>query len=1277
MKTQVQPSPVAGKLTDLGSSGRVLRSLTITALLAFAALGTFASSAGAAGGEVGWLVHGISDPTVVSGDHPGACIPKEVEAEEVKCDRYQLLVLNAGSEESEGTIVLKDELPAGLTFLGPPSSAHGAVEEEEWSCSTGEEGGRAVATCELEEHITAGHYAPALEIKVSPPSPSMVGPLVDDASVEGGGSLGVGTTSVETQISAQTPGFEVSEFTFEPGGVGGGPFSQAGGHPWEQTVNLGVPLVFTPQGGRAAGDHLYQPVQYIKSSVVESPLGFLGDPLAAEECTEAELINETSRHVPKCPPGSRVGTFATSSGHEVSGRFEFAEQGPLGQVEESSAVYNMVPQAGFPAVFGFDYAEHPILIYAGVVHTPGGYRVRVASPSIPSVTGVANISLTLFGEPGVMPQLPGVPVSGSTTAFLSDPSDCSAGVLNARVELESWDNPGHPVSKETVAYPALSECNLLQFAPSPGVSLSVEPSPPGAGATQEGSTQVDTPSAYSVDLKVPQTSGFTEVATPPLRDATVTLPAGVSVSPSAATGLLACQSEGAEGINIGSSDVGPGGQDLGDPDATELGAGHPGGNGSQYDDGLWHTAPGHCPEASKIGTVEVCTPSLANRANSEGHKEEGEKACEEGTGIAPLQGKVYLAQPNCAAEGQPASTCEAAAEEGKVFGLYLEVEGSGVIAKLKGTVEVGGAGTYSKEHGLQPGQVRTTFDENPQLPFNELKLHLHGGPRAPLANPQTCGTFTTTSVLEPWSSPTTPDATPSSEPFSIASCENKFVPSFNAGTTNNQAGAYTPFTLTFGRHDGEQDLSGVTVNMPRGLIGKIAGITQCGEAEANAGTCPASSRVGTATAAAGSGSQPFYQSGNVYLTGPYKSPVTGAEGPFGLSVVVAANAGPYHLGNIVTRASISINPQTAAVTVVSNPLPRSVDGIPLRLQSVNVTVGEANNFTLNPTSCSASAVNATLTSTQGGSSAVSSPFQPANCNSLGFAPQFSASTQGQASKANGASLTVKVGYPKGSYANIAKVDVSLPKALPSRLTTLQKACTEAQFAANPAGCPSASAVGMATATTPLLNSALTGPAYLVSRGGAAFPDLVLLLQGEGVTIELVGNTDIKNGITYSKFETVPDAPVSSFELNLPQGPYSILGTNLPAGANYSLCGQKLVMPTEITGQNGAVIKQNTPIAVTGACAASLASKPSVKITKVKVKGNTVVATVTTSQKGTVTVTGKGLKSVKKTLAAGTHQLKLALTKTGKTARKHHRKVTLKAGIKSSTGSASATKTLEL
>jgi hypothetical protein len=255
-----------------------------------------------------------------------------------------------------------------------------------------------------------------------------------------------------------------------------------------------------------------------------------------------------------------------------------------------------------------------------------------------------------------------------------------------------------------------------------------------------------------------------------------------------------------------------------------------------------------------------------------------------------------------------------------------------------------------------------------------------------------------------------------------------------------------------------------------------------------------------------------------------------------------------------------------------------------------------NDFTLNPTSCNAMTLTGEETSTTGQVAGLSNNFKAEGCGNLPFHPSFTASTQGATSKANGASLTVKV-VPAAGQANIAKVDLELPKQLPSRLTTLQKACTEAQFNANPAGCPEASVIGNATAHTPILANPLVGPAYLVSHGGAAFPDVEFILQGEGVKIVLDGNTQIKNGITYSKFETVPDAPISSFETVLPEGPHSVLGTDLPASAKYSLCGQSLTMPTTITGQNGVVVNQTTKIAVTGCKAVK--AKPLTRAQKLK------------------------------------------------------------------------------
>jgi hypothetical protein len=547
-----------------------------------------------------------------------------------------------------------------------------------------------------------------------------------------------------------------------------------------------------------------------------------------------------------------------------------------------------------------------------------------------------------------------------------------------------------------------------------------------------------------------------------------------------------------------------------------------------------------------------------------------------------LTGSVYLGVPASGSITAPPYT------------LYLLAEGYGLTVRLVGTVSPDPV----------TGQLTTTFTENPPLPFDDLQLKFFGGPRAALATPPTCGSFTTTSQLVPYSSSLA--ATPASS-FQTsfdgngAPCPSPlpFAPSFTAGSTRTMAGAFSSFVLKISRLDGQQALSQISLSTPPGLSGMLSSVPLCGAPQAAQGSCQAASEIGTATAGAGAGSEPFKASGPVFLTGPYKG------APFGLSVAIPAVAGPFNFGTVIVRSAIYVDPHTAQITVMSDPLPQMVNtsqtasGVPVALQSVIVNI-DRPGFIFNPTSCNPMSATGTLISNQGASAAVSSPFQIGGCKELAFKPSFTVSTQAKTSKANGASLDVKVASGPGQ-ADIAKVNVSLPKALPSRLTTLQKACAETQFAVNPAGCPAGSIVGLATAVTPVLNVPLTGPAYLVSHGNAAFPDLVIVLQGQGVTIELVGNTDIKKGITYSRFETLPDAPVSTFELRLPEGPHSVLAATLPAKANGSMCGQKLTMPTTITGQNGAQVKQTTKIAVTGCPKAKTARKKATKTQKARTR----------------------------------------------------------------------------
>jgi hypothetical protein len=359
----------------------------------------------------------------------------------------------------------------------------------------------------------------------------------------------------------------------------------------------------------------------------------------------------------------------------------------------------------------------------------------------------------------------------------------------------------------------------------------------------------------------------------------------------------------------------------------------------------------------------------------------------------------------------------------------------------------------------------------------------------------------------------------------------------------------------------------------------LSSVSLCEEPFGQSGHCPEASKIGTTRVASGAGSHPFEIGGNVYLTKGY------GGAPFGLSIVTNAVAGPFNLGLVVVRARIMVDPEASTLTITTDEtgryaIPQIVFGVPLRLQRVTVNI-DRPGFMFNPTNCRAQQITATISGSQNATATVSSPFAVGGCKSLAFKPVFKASTNGHTSRAKGASLDVKLSYPKGSFgnqANIAKVKVDLPKQLPSRLTTLQKACPNATFNANPASCPAGSVVGIARASTPLLPVGLSGPVYFVSHGGEAFPSLIVVLQGDGVRVDLTGSTFIsKTGITSSTFKTVPDVPVNTFELELPQGRTSALAAN----GNLCKAQAKLVMPTTFLAQNGTQLKQNTKIMVTG------------------------------------------------------------------------------------------------
>ncbi|MGH2854356.1 MAG: hypothetical protein ACRDLF_09230 [Solirubrobacteraceae bacterium] len=960
---------------------------------------------------------------------------------------------------------------------------------------------------------------------------------VNEASVTGGGGPSATVRRPLTVGSTALP-FGVSGYEMRPEEAGGSVDTQAGSHPFQLTTTLQLNETLEAK-----------PPALAKNLHFELPPGLIGNPEPFPRCTLAQFY--ATPHS-ACPAQTVVGVARVAANIYVAGESLVGGGSVVLATPVVTALVNLEPQVGEPARFGFivetTFGNIPVLLDTAV-RTGGDYGVTVDVSDITEEAEFLSSEVTFWGVPGdprhdnargqacIEDALVEQNVDGPCVALeahdppplLSLPTSCT-GPLQTSVEADSWADPGVFGSLgSTEALPALDGCNRLPFTPS------IRVTPDGL----EGSK----PTGLNVDVHVPQelTLNPTGLAESEVRDITVALPEGVAINPAGGDGLEACPEAlvGFEGFAEPANEPGV--------RVPAFSAALPGSSGSS--EGL---VPGvnFCPNASKIGTVTIHTPLLPNA----------------------LEGAVYLGSQ----EANPF---------GSLIAMYIVAEDpvSGTVVKLPGVV-----------HLTASGQIVSTFEEDPQLPFEDAELHFFGGERAPLASPARCGSYTTQALYTPWSGAGTVNASSSFEVKSGpdgSACPGAslpFNPGLTAGTTSIQAGGFSPFTMTMSREDGQQALQAVSLKIPEGLSGLLNGVELCPEPQAAQGTCGPNSLIGETTVGVGLGGDPFtVKGGRVYITGPYQG------APFGLSIVNPAKAGPFDLEHtaanhpacdcLVVRAKIEVNPTTAALTVTSDnsgpyKIPTMLEGIPLEIKHVNVTVARPG-FIFNPTNCEKTQIGGSLSSAEGAVQALSVPFQATNCAVLGFAPKFAVSVSGKTSKANGASLSVHLTYPKaafGSQANISRVKVELPKVLPSRLTTLQKACTAAQFHANPGGCPAASVVGHAKAITPLIPVPLEGPAYFVSNGGEAFPNLIVVLQGYGVTIDLVGDTFIsKAGVTSSTFKTVPDAPVGSFELTLPEGRFSALA------ANVNPCKKKLVMPTEFVAQNGAQIKQSTKIAVTG------------------------------------------------------------------------------------------------
>jgi hypothetical protein len=898
-------------------------------------------------------------------------------------------------------------------------------------------------------------------------------------------------------VACASSGFGIESVEVRAEEENGAPATQAGSHPYALTVKFALDRKPLSQAQKEAGlgdaGPFGQEIADGDAKDVETtlPAGVAVNLLAVTQCSEQELAKQA------CAATSQVGDIAVDS--------PFALVSLAGEIP----VFNIAPSSPRVAgALGFTFAGVGFIAHIiGSAHAGGDYGISALAPDLPQGLDTDGLTMTLWGDPSAASHChqqfiggPCVSVPAGEQPFLSLPTSCPSELsalvreeLSLSARADSWQEPGVWTPMILSApLAAMTGCQKLSFTP----SIEVRPE----------TTVAETPTGVSIALKIPQVEALGSLAEANLREAVVTLPANLVVSPSAVSGLAGC---------------------------------------SEAQIALSSPAPAACPEASKVGTVQARTPLLDH----------------------PVSGSVYLAQQGNAGPAQGSNPF------GSLIALYVVVEGSGVQIKAAGEVSL----------NQLTGQLTTRFKNLPQLPYSEMTLDLFGGPRASLV-PDACGAYTTSALLTPWS--TLPGGTPSPESDpSIASAQAQssftvdsgcntggFNPEFTAGTTSNQAGGYSPFVTTFTRQDTEQGLAAIQEHIPTGLLGSVAHVPLCGEPQAQEGTCDQESQIGTISVVVGPGTDPFeVPPGRIYLTGPYNG------APFGLSVVVPARGGPFNLGNVIVRAALQIDPRTSAVTVLTGPLPVMLQGVSALARSVTVEINRPE-FIFNPTSCDPSAISTTMDGAAGSVASASVRFQATNCATLQFKPHFSVSTSGHTSRVDGASLEAKLVYPpaaQGTQANIAKVKVELPKQLPARLTTLQKACLARVFEANPASCPPASVVATATATTPLLPVGLSGPAYFVSYGGAKFPELIVVLQGDGVTVYLHGETFIsKQGITSSTFPAIPDVPVGGFDLRFPQGPDSALA------ANGDLCTSKLTMPTEFLAQNGVRLKQDTKIDVT-------------------------------------------------------------------------------------------------
>jgi len=1016
--------------------------------------------------------------------------------------KEEVSISNVGATATSGPVTVDFNLPAGLEatdatddyeyFFGSPVwSCTVAPDKQSAHCAGPEFFGEPLPigpgekNCQLFEILCP----PRVFVKSDPGvAPGTI--LTTTVEVCGGGAVSCVTDS--DPVTIVPPGFHVIHFDGSVLKQNGDPATQAGSHPHTASTDFEFSSGFAggavPPGTARAMD----PVQPPQDAAGELPPGLVGNPRAYPTCTQQQLSGSSGGG--DCPVNSQVGVAKLSFG----GGFTFFGK-PL---VIPTKVFNMEVPKGLPALFGFNILTNVTEIY-GEVRSGEDYGVTLTSKNIPETLPVIDVNFSFWGVPAdpshdtlrgkcIEPsgEISGnsCPSSAPLRPFVTLPTSC-VGPVETFLHATSWDGGADSSSflshdnGEPPTPIGADGCNAVPFEP----TLEARPT----------TNVADSASGLDVDLHVPQREEC--VAGPPvscetaeanLRDTTVTLPESMVINPSGANGLGAC-SEAQFGYTVTDSE------------------------------GTVHTTaePAKCPDAAKLGTVEIDTPLLEK----------------------PLPGAVYLAQPHA----NPFNS---------LLALYIAVndEKTGLVVKLAGEVHA----------DPNTGRLTATFKQNPQLPFEDFHLHFFGGAQGSLRTPAVCGTYQTTSSLTPWTAPEgetkapsdtwaiqqapgggTCPSSPAAEPHS---------PGFEAGTVSPIAGVYSPFALNLRREDGSQNLSTITVTAPPGFTGRLAGVPYCSnaaltEAAAKSGqrekaspSCPAASAIGSVLTGAGAGPAPYYAKGTAYLAGPYEG------APVSLAVITPAVAGPFDLGTVVVRVALHVNPATGQITGAAHALPEILQGIPLDIRSVHIAL-DRPQFTRNGTSCDPSSFTGQLTSTLGAIAPLAERFQLGECTGLSFKPKLGIKLIGGTKRGSHPALKATLTMPEG--ANIAKAAVALPHSEFLDQAHIGTVCTRVQFGANE--CPAASIYGHATATSPLVDYPLTGNAYLRSSSNK-LPDLVIALKGpasQPIEVDASARIDsIKGGIR-STFEGVPDLPVSSFVLEMEGGKKGLLqnSTNICKG----------------------------------------------------------------------------------------------------------------------------------